>query len=442
LGDAAQNGFHLVKAGPGAQALTGTSTFVGLTSILGGTLSINSDAALGTSPAAFVANQIAIANGATLNTTASMTLHANRGVTLGAGGGVINVNGGTALTYSGRFAGGTGLTKAGTGDLVLTNTAAGQTPGAIQVSAGRLFYQNQETLGSGNVTIASGATLTKNSGTGALSLTNAITQQSGGGISNRGGDLTLPNLTLPTNNGTAIFNSDDVATSAGQIIIPGNQTLTGTFTVQVGGSNANVGAVRFDGQIGGAGNLTKTQVGRLILTNGGNSYAGVTNVLAGTLQVNANNALGSTAAGTTVSSGGTLEFNGAFDYSAAESLTISGPGFGGVGALNKTNGSGTLTSPVSLAGSATIGSATAGSTLTVLSNIRFGSDLTFTGAGDIVMAGDLIGAPTESLANLNNLTTGNHNFTADGQTFDAFVDNVAGTGWTSIRTAPTHPLRP
>ena len=58
-----------------------------------------------------------------------------------------------------------------------------------------------------------------------------------------------------------------------------------------------------------------------------------------------------------------------------------------------------------------------------------GANLTFTGAGDIVMAGRLVGPAASSIANLNNLATGNYSFTAAGQTFNAFVDNVSGTGW-------------
>ncbi|WP_425619265.1 PA14 domain-containing protein [Anatilimnocola sp. NA78] len=140
------------------------------------------------------------------------------------------------------------------------------------------------------------------------------------------------------------------------------------------------------------GGITKQGSGTLRLENAGNTYAGATNVTNGRLQVTNNGSLGSTTTGTTVSGSGTLEFDGAFDFTAAEALTISGNGTGGIGAINSVNGNTTITTPITLQRSftpavtsnVTIGSGTAGSLLTLSGPITWlpRTSLTFTGAGE------------------------------------------------------------
>ena len=100
------------------------------------------------------------------------------------------------------------------------------------------------------------------------------------------------------------------------------------------------------------------------------------------VNVTANNALGTIAGGTIVNSGGTIQFDGAFNYTPLEPLTLSGPGANNVGALNKVNGSGTINSPITTIGSSSFGSGTAGSKLTLPNamNTAVIGDITFTGA--------------------------------------------------------------
>jgi autotransporter-associated beta strand protein len=66
--------------------------------------------------------------------------------------------------------------------------------------------------------------------------------------------------------------------------------------------------------------LTKAGPGTLTLFGDNSSYNGSITVQAGTLVALANNALGSTAGGTTVDPGATLAFSGGVNYATAEAV--------------------------------------------------------------------------------------------------------------------------
>ncbi|MDB6075242.1 MAG: proteinsorting protein, partial [Verrucomicrobiaceae bacterium] len=109
----------IVKAGAGTLVLGGANTYSGVNTISAGILSISSAGNLGNNS---VTNTISIAGGALRNTGTSVTLGTNRSVTLGAGGGTIDVTGTNSLNVNGVVTGGNPLTKTGTGTLVLSNT--------------------------------------------------------------------------------------------------------------------------------------------------------------------------------------------------------------------------------------------------------------------------------------------------------------------------------
>jgi len=97
-------------------------------------------------------------------------------------------------------------------------------------------------------------------------------------------------------------NSDTVGavTLTGGNITGSGGTLTGSsYGVQAGSISAN---------LGGAGALTKSTAGTVVLT-GANSYSGGTNVNAGTLALNANNVLPTTGI-VSLGGGGILQLNG------------------------------------------------------------------------------------------------------------------------------------
>ena len=132
-----------------------------------------------------------------------------------------------------------------------------------------------------------------------------------------------------------------------------------------------------------------TGTGTLTLSNT-NNYSGSTTINAGTLIATANGAMGpATATGIVVNTGGALAFTGGLRYTTAEPITISGSGPAGNGAIENISGTNTFAIPITVPGTAAIGS-DAG-TLTLGGNIVCqGAGVTLIGAGAIArIAGDI-----------------------------------------------------
>jgi autotransporter-associated beta strand protein len=174
----------------GTWTLSGLNTYSGSTTIAAGTLRISTEANLGTTPAAYVANQLNL-RGGLLQNTASMSISPTRGVTLGTLGGGFDTDAGTTMTVESIVAGvaGNPLIKTGAGSLVLNanNTYVGGT----LVSNGTLRI-NGTYSGGGLISVFSGGTL---GGTGSVG---AVTVDAGGGLApgNSAGTLIVGDLTL------------------------------------------------------------------------------------------------------------------------------------------------------------------------------------------------------------------------------------------------------
>ncbi len=138
-----------------------------------------------------------------------------------------------------------------------------------------------------------------------------------------------------------------------------------------------------------ANGLIKTGSGTLTLSNT-NTYSGPTTIDAGTLVAAADGAMGpATAGGIVVNAGGALAFTGGLHYTTAEPITISGSGPAGHGAIENIDDKNTFAIPITLSGTAAIGS-DAGS-LTLGGDISTGPDtLTVVGAGTTTINGDII----------------------------------------------------
>ncbi len=136
-----ENNLALEKRGPGTFSLTANNTFTGPTRILGGTLSIPRDAALGTAPASPVADQITIGGGGVLEVQGNTTMAATRGMTLGVGGGGLAVSGN--VTLPAPVSGSGLLTKSGNGTLTISGSLA---TGGLVVSAGSLALVGNASL--------------------------------------------------------------------------------------------------------------------------------------------------------------------------------------------------------------------------------------------------------------------------------------------------------
>jgi autotransporter-associated beta strand protein len=286
----------LTKDGAGTLTLSGNNTYTGGTNINAGTLALGASNALANTTA------VSVASGANFNlngysdTVGSIAGAGN--VTLGAGtltAGATN----TSTTFSGVISGSGALTKSGAGTLTLSgnNTYTG----ATTVSAGALNIQNNTALGTsaGGTTVTSGAALQMQGG---ITVTGETLTLNGTGFA---GDGALRNISGNNNWTGAITlgSASRINSDAGTLAISGN----------IGGNTQNL-------TVGGAGNttissvvgtttgaLTKDGAGTLTLS-GNNTYAGGTNINAGTLQLGNSERIADNTA-VTVASGATLNLN-------------------------------------------------------------------------------------------------------------------------------------
>jgi len=251
----------------GTLILTGANTYAGDTDFVNGTLVVGTDTALGVGGTLIVdgtgtnvLTTIATTSNPTLVTLANdVTLNQNLTIQTGVVGSNPSV---PDLEIDGVIQGAGGLTKAGTGQLILTgaNTYAGDT----DFVGGTLAVGADTALGGGTLIV---------DGAGANVLTTVAT---------------VSNPTLVT--------------------IANDVTLNQDLTIQTGvvGSNPSVPDLEIDGAIQGTGGLTKAGTGQLTLA-GNNTFGGDLQMQAGTLIVGNSHALGS---GNVLFSGGTLKTDG------------------------------------------------------------------------------------------------------------------------------------
>jgi fibronectin-binding autotransporter adhesin len=224
----------LTKQESSTLTLSGTNTYSGITTLNAGIISVAASAGLGATPGSADADNITFTGG-TLKTTAGFTLGTNKGITLSTGGGSINVDSGTTLTYGGIITGSTAFTKLGTGTLTLSgvNDYTGITTiddGTISISAATGLGATPDSADADNIILAGGTLNTSAS------------------------------FTLGTNKGITL------STGGGTIKVDSGTTLT------------------YGGIIAGSTAFTKSGSGTLTLS-GNSSYAADTNVSAGTLSV-------------------------------------------------------------------------------------------------------------------------------------------------------------
>ena len=300
---------QLVKDDLGTLVLTGANTYTGGTAINGGTLQVAGDASLGAA-----AGPLSL-DGGTLRTTA--TFATARATTLNAGGGTFDVDTGTTLTANGIISGAGALNKAGTGTLVLT--ADNNYAGGTTIGAGTLQLGNGGASGSiaGNI-VDNGALVFYRSG--ALSLAGTI---SGAGYVDQLGTGT----TILTGNSTY---TGGTTISAGTLQL-GNGGTSGSITGNVTDNGvltfSRSDNVTFAGVISGSGSLNQVGPGATILT-GSNSYAGPTQVFAGSLYINGNQsgATGATTVGTGATLGGSGTLGGDVGFYSGATLAPGAPG--------------------------------------------------------------------------------------------------------------------
>jgi len=230
------------------------------------------------------------------------------------------------------------------------------------------------------------------------------TYQVSGGTMSLGGTIDAA-ASLLVDGGTLSLLEDQefagVTLSSGTIAGASKLTSATTFDVRSGSIGSNLA-----GSVG----LAKTTAGTVTLS-GANTYMGQTSVSAGTLRITSASALGSTAAGTTVSSGATLLIVGSSPtLTIGEALRISGTGMSGGGALRIEPNTNPGFQGVNLTGGVTLtGNATITNTDRML--------LAFTGA-DIALGNSTLTFNSEGSGNsttrVNTAVTGTGGITKTG----------------------------
>ena len=294
--------------GGGTITLTGANTYTGNTSILAGTLSISSDANLGSNA---TASTLQIDED-TLLDTANVTLSANRTIALAYGPCFIDVTSGHTLNYGGII----------DDYLPASDQALETTDAGTLVLSGNSRY--------------TGGTLVYGGGTLQIGVDNALptttTLYLGDGNFGSGTfDLNGFNQTV-SGLGTASTDTTDAV----------NGTVTdsagpATFTVDTDNGNSTYG-----GLLTGSLALTEKDIfsANTLTLSGNNSYTGNTSVVGGMLSISADDNLGAVPANATPGAlqlnGGTLQATANFTLNSNRGIAL-GPNAGG-GYIDVTGG--------------------------------------------------------------------------------------------------------
>ena len=350
-------GNTLTKAGDSILALSGANTY-GKTVISGGMLTVGADNNLGATPGSATADSITIGNGR-LGLNGNFTLGANRGITLTNANAGIDVYGGNTATVAGVITGAGGLTKFGTGTMILT--AANSYEGGTTISVGTLQVGNggaSGQLGAGNITnntslivnrtgtinlneiISGTGSLTKqaagtltlsasNSFSGGSTLSAGVIRAAHNNALGAGALVSSAGTTLEVTNGINLANNLSVYNVR---FLNGGNTLSGTITNNNTVYDVNAGQTNtLGGFVTGSGSVTLIGGGVLDITGTTNNYTGNTVVSNGTIRIstlaNSNNVSSVgvsnniTLAGTTTSTNLNANTTAAIDYTGGNVTT-------------------------------------------------------------------------------------------------------------------------
>lgn len=362
LASAIQGDGNVVKQGTGTQTLTGSNLLTGTLTVANGALVLGAGGSLQNT------TDVALDTGATFDVSAATAptigaLNGATGSTLRIGGRTITLGSSSNGTFGGAISGAGGIVKEGSGTQTLSGGMV--LAGTVQIDAGTLALRGGTQLDSAAVGLNSSTSVLDVS-TGPTQVVTTLTGVAGSAIE-------LGNATLHFGSVGANTLASDIHGVGGQLVktgtgvqtLSGNSDFSGGVNVQGGGiavgSNTALGTgtvtfadatsldatqtttlgnqitldgnlnvlgtndLTLNGAIDGAGGITKDGNATLTL-NGQNTYAGATNVNAGTL------ALG---AGASLDAGGVVnvQTGATFDLSAGNGTQTLGSLTGG-GAIN------------------------------------------------------------------------------------------------------------
>jgi len=324
---------------------------------------------------------------------ASARLRLRGGLALGGNQLIANTAGsGERLEITAPITGSGEIRKEGNGRIEAKIASPGYS-GQVRVTNGYVEAWATDALGTGQIIAESDGTLLLRNG---VTLPNNIVistdgEGTSGAIRNENNTNTITGTVRSTNNASRIH------------LQSGQLNLTNTLTLQ---NNVNLygnGTLNVTGQVTGGGALNQNDSGTLVLS-GNNSYSGATTA-AGTLRVMSSNGLGTTAGGTTIKNGATLELQGGIAV-PAEALTLGTDA--GTGTLANLGGANSYAGAVTLGGTTATIDNQAGS-LALGGTIDMGlSNLTVSGAGDTTIQGAVSGTNTATAVYLNGLLAGSH----------------------------------
>ncbi|MEP9359555.1 autotransporter-associated beta strand repeat-containing protein [Sphingomonas sp. KR3-1] len=398
----------LAKLDSGTLTLTGANSYTGGTVVNGGRLRL---AGAGALPGGFTVASGAVVEVATAQS--ATTIAGDGAVELGA---QLTIGAGNAdSSFAGVLTGTSGITKTGTGTLILSG--ANSYGGTTVLTGGTLRLAAGGTLGTGNVSMTSGTTLDlagiattigtlAGGGTVAIGTDGSLTTGGSGNTSFAGSITGTRGALVKTGTGTLTLSgsnsfSGGTTIGAGTLVVAAANSLSNTGTVRIEapgtlqiGVSKTLGGVSGSGAIAlGANTLTVSTSGAYDFAGTASGTGGIAKAGTGTFTLSGVNSY----TGTTAASAGTLLVNGSV---AGDASVASGATLGGTGAIV-----GTVT--VASGGTLTAGTAGAAGTLT-LGNLVLtgGANLNYDlGAASIASASDrLVVTGDVTLAGSLNIT--------------------------------------